>query len=107
MKRFMYFSIGVLALALAALAGFHAGNRPAQAQVGRQVAGMSMDAQGATMFVVEADGDVWARRVEYLDVVDGYGIYVPSLSASPPARYLGNFFERRSPGHSPAIYPMN
>ena len=105
MKRFMYFSISVMCLSLAALVGFQLGSSPAQAQFTRPVVGMSVDGQGSTVFVLEADGDVWARRVEYLDIIDGYGDYVPSLSASPPARYLGNFFDDRSLARLPAVFP--
>ena len=39
MKRFMYLSIGVLALMLAALTGFHMGNRAAHAQATDPVPG--------------------------------------------------------------------
>jgi hypothetical protein len=67
--------------------------------------GVSVDGQGSTVFVLETDGDLWSRRIEYLDIIDGYGEYVPSLSAAPPARYLGNFFEDRPLTRSPAVFP--
>jgi hypothetical protein len=66
---------------------------------------MSVDGQWSTLYVLEADGNVWARRVEYLDIIDGYGAYVPSLSVSPPARYLGNFFSKKPLPASPAVLP--
>lgn len=105
MKRFMYFSIGILCLSLAALIGFQIGSAPAEAQVGRSVVSMSVDGQASTLYVLEADGDVWARRIEYLDIIDGYGSYVPSLSVAPPARHIGNFFDRSTLTRSPAIFP--
>lgn len=105
MKRFMQFSIGVLCLSIAALIGFYIGTSPAHAQFSRPVAGIAVDAAGSTVFVLEADGDVWTRPVEYLDIIDGYGAYVPSLSASPPARYLGNFFDDRNLKPAPAVIP--
>jgi hypothetical protein len=84
MKRFMYLSIGVLCLSVAGLIGFHVGTRPAHAQLAREVAGIAVDASGSTVFVLEADGDVWARGVEYLDLIDGYGTYVPPCRPPHP-----------------------
>lgn len=105
MRRFMYFSIGLLCLSIAGLIGFHIGTRPAHAQFARQVVGIAVDPSGSTVFVLEADGDVWTRGVEYLDLIDGYGTYVPTLAPSPPARYLGNFFRGKGITASPAIDP--
>jgi hypothetical protein len=105
MKRFLYFSVGVLCLSVSALIGFYLGSRPAQAQGQRHVAAMALDSKQSSILVLESDGALWSRRLDYRDVIDGYGHYVPALRRTPPPRYLGNVFEGSHLNRMPGVLP--
>ena len=87
MKRFMYFSVSVLCLALAALVGFHIGNQPATAQV----APASVVGTFGTLYnhvVLLANGDVYYRDATDLGCEVGHMCY----QNQSPATYVGNFW---------------
>jgi hypothetical protein len=64
MKRFMYFSVGVLCLAIAVLIGFHMGARTAEAQSGSQMWQAFMFASGdnALHYVMLPDGTIYRQN---------------------------------------------
>lgn len=85
MKRFMFLSVGVLCLAIAALIGFYLGSHNAEAQSNIAIAGFSSISKygtGEYCTVMLPNGDVYMR--EFYD----WGVF-----AEPPAKNIGNFWE--------------
>ena len=79
MKRFFYFSVSFLCLALAALIGFHIGSRSVEAQsAGLSIAGFTQDDH---FYVILSNGDV----------------YSDNLPGSGDPIYRGNFFGDNPP----------
>jgi hypothetical protein len=80
MKRFMFLSIGVLCLAIAALIGFYLGSQRAEAQ---SSSGAVYLASTDVVVGVLPNGDV------YSNVLVGY----PPDFRYPQAHYMGNFWQ--------------
>ncbi len=82
MKRFMYLSIGVLCLAMAALISFHIGSQRAEAQteIGAQY---YVEAGGGfNVFAILPNGDVYVNNT---NTTAGFERH--------PSTYVGNFWE--------------
>ena len=94
MKRFMYLSIGMLALMLAAFAGFHMGSSSAQAQGG----GIVSFEFGQFSYVMDTNGDVW-MQVAFQGISQtcwGSDTNTWEFCSDPPL-YVGNFWGGQPP----------
>jgi hypothetical protein len=89
MKRFMFLSVGVLCLAIAALIGFYIGGQNAKAQSSVPVAGFSAayyySPGEVRCFVMQPNGDVYDRGTR--ETNDGI------VFVNVPARLVGNYWE--------------
>jgi len=97
MKRFMFLSIGVLCLAIAALIGFYIGSESARAQapgvvVGYGWSGMVATTEDVPVTAMLDNGDVYANvtnSVKTYQVGEGSRTF---RAFKDPAIYLGNFW---------------
>ena len=86
MKRFMYFSIGVLCLAIASLIGFYVGSHRVEAQTPGVVIGYtSMDNLPQNASIMMQNGDVYWRNI---GVAPNGTRYFQGTGPS----YIGNFW---------------
>ena len=65
MKRFMYFSVSVLCLAVAALIGFYIGSNRVEAQSSSPIVGYS-NWNANQHYVILENGDVYSRMHNYI-----------------------------------------
>jgi hypothetical protein len=86
MKRFMFLSIGVLCLAVAALIGFYIGSHQVIAQTPPQAMGFCATTYGAYCFyMILPNGDTYSREI--------CEVYPNVYCATKPVNYMGNYWE--------------
>ena len=84
-KRFAYFGVGVLALMMAVVVGFHVGSPSVSAQAPGVIAEYFMELGSKNChYLVMENGDVWVR--EAINCSD-------DARWLQPAVFMGNFFD--------------